>query len=60
MRCLVTLLALVVASPSMAGEFWISNEKDNTVSVIDEVTLEVTRTIEVGKRPRGIIFAKDH
>ena len=61
MRLTATLLASVfTVLPACAGEFWISNEKDNTISVIDEATLEVTRTIEVGKRPRGIIFAKDH
>lgn len=60
MRHWIFLVASVLATPSFAGEFWISNEKDNTISVIDETTLEVTRTIEVGKRPRGIIFSKDH
>jgi PQQ-dependent catabolism-associated beta-propeller protein len=57
---LTALLMATVASSAFAGEFWISNEKDNTISVIDEATLEVTRTIEVGKRPRGIIFSRDY
>lgn len=47
------------AFSAVAGEIWISNEKGNTVSVIDVDTLKVTRTIEVGQRPRGIIFSKD-
>ena len=51
MRHWIFLVASVLATPSFAGEFWISNEKDNTISVIDETTLEVTRTIEVGKTP---------
>ena len=36
-----------------------SNEKGNTVSVIDTVKWEVIRTIKVGQRPRGIEFTKD-
>ena len=60
-RILGTALAtLLLAQPALAGEIWISNEKGNTVSVIDVDTLEVTRTINVGQRPRGIIFSKDH
>jgi PQQ-dependent catabolism-associated beta-propeller protein len=60
MRQWLIILSICAAPPSHAGEFWVSNEKDNTISIIDEATLEVTRTIEVGKRPRGIIFSKDH
>ena len=58
------LLAASVTSAGSAwaggGEVWVSNEKDDTVSVIDVDTLEVTRTIEVGERPRGITFSNDH
>ena len=53
-------LISTVSGPLEAGEIWVTNEKDNTISVIDEKTLEVVRTIEVGERPRGITFAKDH
>ena len=38
---------------------YVSNEKSNTVSVIDTDKLEVVRTIKVGQRPRGIAFTKD-
>ena len=54
------LIALAFGGPAIAGEIWISNEKGNTVSVIDVDTLEVTRTISVGQRPRGIIFSRDY
>ena len=50
----------VIATPVYADEIWVSNEKDDTISVIDVETLEVVRTIEVGERPRGITFAQDH
>ena len=46
--------------PALSDEIWVSNEKDDTLSVIDIETLEVVRTIEVGERPRGITFSKDH
>jgi len=57
---LFLMLTLLASGPAAAGEIWVSNEKDNTISVIDEETLDVSRTIEVGERPRGITFAKDH
>ncbi|WP_286238449.1 YVTN family beta-propeller repeat protein [Neptuniibacter halophilus] len=53
--------AMVLASPvAMAELAYVSNEKDDTISVIDLNTMEVTDTIEVGERPRGILFSKDH
>ncbi|SLN18471.1 Virginiamycin B lyase [Roseivivax jejudonensis] len=57
-----TLLAstAILAAPAMADEIWVTNEKDDTISVIDTETLEVTRTISTGQRPRGITFARDH
>jgi len=39
---------------------YVSNEKDDTVSIIDTKTMSVVNTIEVGERPRGIILSKDH
>ena len=56
---LVTAAALVIATSVNAHEIYVSNEKDNTVSVIDSTSLEVIRTFKVGKRPRGITFARD-
>jgi len=56
----LTLGAMLIAAPALAGEIWVTNEKGNTVSVIDTATLEVTRTLHVGQRPRGIIFSRDH
>ena len=47
------------AGPAGAGEMWITNEKDHTVSVIDTKTQELKASYNVGLRPRGIIFAKD-
>ena len=56
----LALLLGTTALPATAGEIWVTNEKDDTISVIDTDTLEVTRTIETGERPRGITFSKDY
>ena len=52
------IFALLPAT-AMAGEVWVTNEKDDTISVISTETLEVIKTFETGERPRGIIFSKD-
>ena len=59
----VLLLAAALALPAMpafAVSIFISNERDNTVTVVDGDTLEIVKTIEVGQRPRGITIAPDH
>tara|TARA_X000000950_G_scaffold123375_1_gene154603 strand:- start:9593 stop:10633 length:1041 start_codon:yes stop_codon:yes gene_type:complete len=38
---------------------YITNEKDNTVSVIDVEKMKVVNTTKVGQRPRGIILSND-
>lgn len=61
-HCVLTApLALVLLAPQYAGAYtiYVSNEKDNTISVIDGETLEVIDTIEVGERPRGIVLSED-
>ena len=58
MRLPSILVALVIAAPTMADEIWVTNEKDDTVSVIDVETLEVVQTYPTGERPRGITFSK--
>ena len=47
------------AAAASAQTVFVSNEKDNTLSVIDAKSLEVVRTIDVGKRPRGITLGPD-
>ena len=54
------LLLTLLATPTLADEIWVTNEKDDTISVIDTATLEVTRTIPTGERPRGITFSHDY
>lgn len=50
---------LTMGAPAMADRAFVSNEKDNTVSVIDVDTGTVIETIKVGQRPRGLILAHD-
>src|SRR6266550_8793130 len=52
----VTVVAVQQAKAYLA---YVSNEKSNTVSVIDTNKRAVIRTIKVGQRPRGIAFTKD-
>lgn len=52
------VLALL-ASPASAYTAYVTNEKDNTLSIIDTDKLEVTKTIKIGQRPRGVILSKD-
>ena len=56
-------LALAATLLSAAGlearEIYVSNEKGNSITVIDGDKLEVTATIPVGNRPRGIILSPD-
>ena len=60
-RCLTALALVLAAGRAEAGPTaWVSNEKDNTLSVIDVGTLEVVDTIPVGQRPRGIVFSPDY
>jgi YVTN family beta-propeller protein len=50
---------LVTIAPASAFLAYVSNEKSNTVSVIDTNSWTVIKTIKVGQRPRGIEFTKD-
>ena len=47
------------ASSANAYLVYVTNEKDNSVTVIDSEKQEVIKTFKVGQRPRGIIMSKD-
>src|SRR5665213_2265530 len=54
--------ALFVASssgPVDAYTAYVSNERDNTISVVDLDQMKTVGTIPVGQRPRGITLTKD-
>src|SRR5688572_1813729 len=52
---------LAFATPSFAAEpmIFVSNEKDNTITVLNADTLEKIDTIKVSRRPRGIVVSPD-
>ena len=58
---LIALLVapLLVPAAARAAHVFVSNEDEHTVSVIDTQRLEVTATIPVGKRPRGLKLSRD-
>jgi YVTN family beta-propeller protein len=58
---LIATAALLTCTPvpAVALQIFASNEKDNTVTVIDGKTLEVIKTIPTARRPRGIIASPD-
>lgn len=51
--------AKVALTDTETTEIWVTNEKDDNISVIDTTTLEVVRTLPAGERPRGITFNAD-
>ena len=42
-----------------AAEIFVSNEKGNSISIVDGDTLELIETVPVGNRPRGIALSSD-
>lgn len=58
--CILAVGTVCAASlPAHAYRAFISNEKDNTISVVDTDTLKIIETMKVGQRPRGVILAND-
>src|SRR5262249_53286876 len=55
----IALAAFCVARIAAADTIYVSNEKDNTITVVDGVSLAPVKTIPVGERPRGILLSKD-
>ena len=53
------VILLFAFKPVFSGLAYITNEKDNTVSVVDVGKKKVVQTVDVGQRPRGIIMSHD-
>lgn len=54
---MVLLTGSVSATPS--GRVFVTNERGNSISVINGDSLEVEATVEIGNRPRGIGISPD-
>src|SRR5215813_14478942 len=50
---------VLIGGQASAFTAYVSNEKSNTISVIDTDKFTVLKTIKVGQRPRGIGLTKD-
>jgi YVTN family beta-propeller protein len=60
-RILISAAAALILSvpyPALALTIFVTNEKDNTVTVLDE-TFKVIKTVKTGLRPRGIRITPD-
>ncbi len=55
----VTAAALSMSGPAWANKVFVSNEKGNTVTVIDSATWEPVAEFPAGNRPRGIGISPD-
>jgi PQQ-dependent catabolism-associated beta-propeller protein len=56
------MLALCLGAwcePAQAFRIFVSNEKDNTITVLDGKTFDILKTVAVGARPRGIVLSRD-
>jgi YVTN family beta-propeller protein len=59
---MITLMAAAsacVSSACFAETIYVSNERGDSVSVIDSVTLKPLETWKIGARPRGIVLSRD-
>ncbi len=56
---LALILLLLAASPARAYMAYASNEKDDTISVIDLAKMQVVKTVPTGQRPRGMALTSD-
>ena len=52
-------LVATLTAPARAYTAYVTNERDNTVSVVDLDKMKTVRTIPVGQRPRGIAITPD-
>lgn len=48
------------AATAQAETIYVTNEKSNTVSVIDGKSMDVIKTVPVGQRPRGLVMSHDN
>jgi PQQ-dependent catabolism-associated beta-propeller protein len=53
------LFAVSATSSSEAQTAFVSNEKDNTITVLDLKSEKILKTVPVGRRPRGMVLSPD-
>ena len=55
----LALLAALASGAARASTVLVSNEKGNSITVLDGATLKLIKTVPVGQRPRGIVLSQD-
>ncbi|MGR3375913.1 YVTN family beta-propeller repeat protein [Salipiger abyssi] len=58
-RLLLSTALCLAATGALAGKAFVSNERGNTITVIDTESWEVIEEFEGGNRPRGITLSPD-
>ncbi len=58
-RLVIVMAGFLAANAALADRIFVSNEKDNSIAVLDGKTLQIVKTVPVGARPRGIVLSKD-
>jgi YVTN family beta-propeller protein len=56
---LLAAAGLTLGDAAPAARAYVSNEDDGTITVVDIGRLAALATIEVGKRPRGLVLSRD-
>src|SRR3546814_14192269 len=56
----IAIALSLAAGPAAAATAYVSNEKDDSISVINLDTMETVETLEVGMRPRGLTLSHDN
>ena len=56
---LLPALVLMLAGPAAANKVFVTNERGNSVTVLDSESWEVIATFPAGNRPRGITISPD-
>jgi YVTN family beta-propeller protein len=51
--------SMLAGGPAHALTAYVSNERDNTISVVDLDAGKTVKTVDVGQRPRGITLTED-
>ncbi len=51
--------AVTASSMAAANTAFVSNEKDNTITVLDLTSWQDLKTVPVGRRPRGMVLSPD-
>ena len=52
-----TTVLMALGAAAEARTIYVSNEQGNSISIVDGDKLELTKEIEVGERPRGIVLS---